>query len=255
LYLGLAEIVQLPRIIGMQNGKSTLTLRCISSMATKAILADLAKAYHAQSGVTLDIASVGGVDAAKRVQAGEAFDVVLLASDAIDRLIASGHVQTGSRCDWVNSPVAVAVQSGAAHPDIRSEASLKAAVLAAPTLSYSTGPSGVYLEKLFERWGIAEQVKPRIVVPPPGTPVGALVANGQVALGFQQLSELISVKGLDVVGNLPSDVAYITTFSSGIPVAVAQDTARQQAVQQFLQFLASAEVEPVKRQQGMTWVA
>ena len=224
-------------------------------MATKSILAALADAYRAQTGVAVHIESVGGVDAAKRVQAGEAFDMVLLASDAIDRLIASGHVQAHSRCDWVNSPVAVAVKSGTPHPNIGSEASLKAAVLAAPTLSYSTGPSGVYLDKLFERWGIAEQIKPRIVVPPPGTPVGSLVASGQVALGFQQLSELISVNGLDVVGHLPNEVAYITTFSSGIPVALAQDATRQQAVQHFLSFLASAEVEPVKRQQGMTWAA
>ena len=236
----------------MQQGTSPLELRGISSMATKAILADLAQAYHAQTGVTVHIESVGGVDAAKRVQAGEAFDAVLLASDAIDRLIASGHVQNGSRCDWVNSPVAVAVPSGTAHPDIHNEASLKAAVLAAPTLSYSTGPSGVYLEKLFERWGIAEQVKPRIVVPPPGTPVGKLVASGQVALGFQQLSELFTVQGLDVVGNLPDDVAYITTFSSGIPTALT-DAARVQAVEKFLHFLASADVEPVKQKQGMTW--
>ena len=230
-----------------------MELRGISSMATKAILAALADAYRTQTGVVVHIESVGGVDAAKRVQAGEAFDMVLLASDAIERLMASGHVQNGSRCDWVNSPVAVAVQSGTTHPDVSSEAHLQAAVLAAPTLSYSTGPSGVYLEKLFARWGIADQVKPRIVVPPPGTPVGALVASGQVALGFQQLSELISVKGLDVVGNLPSEVAYITTFSSGIPSALEQDQARMSAVQHFLQFLASADVEPVKRQQGMTW--
>lgn len=246
---------QISRICGMQHTGFSLELKGISSMATKAILAALAEVYRVQTGVTVHIESVGGVDAAKRVQAGEDFDMVLLASDAIERLISAGHVQANSRCDWVNSPVAVAVQSGTAHPDIHNEASVKAAVLAAPTLSYSTGPSGVYLEKLFERWGIAEQVQPRTVVPPPGTPVGALVASGQVALGFQQLSELISVQGLDVVGNLPSDVAYITTFSSGIPVAVAQDAARQQAVQQFLQFLASAEVEAVKRQQGMSWSA
>ena len=224
-------------------------------MATKAILAALAQAYHAQTGVRVHIESVGGVDAAKRVQSGEAFDMVLLASDAIDRLITSGHVQANSRCDWVRSPVAVAVQSGTPHPDMGSEAKLKAAVLAAPTLSYSTGPSGVYLEQLFERWGIAEQIKPRIVVPPPGTPVGSLVASGQVALGFQQLSELISVKGLDVVGNLPSEVGYITTFSSGIPTALAQDAVRMKAVQHFLQFLASADVEAVKQQHGMTWAA
>ena len=238
----------------MQTSTSSLVLRGISSMATKALLNDLTQAYQAQTGVTVQIESVGGVDAAKRVQAGEAFDVVLLASDAIERLIASGHVQTGSRHDWVRSPVAVAVQAGAARPDLSHEAAVKAAVLASPTLSYSTGPSGVYLEKLFDRWGIAEQVKPRIVVPPPGTPVGALVANGQAALGFQQLSELIALPGIDVLGTLPADVAFITTFSSGIPTVIANDAARVVAVQSFLQFLASAGVEDVKRKQGMNWL-
>ncbi|NCW86813.1 MAG: ABC transporter substrate-binding protein, partial [Oxalobacteraceae bacterium] len=125
---------------------------------------DLTQAYQAQTGVSVQIESVGGVDAAKRIQAGENFDMVLLASDAIDRLIASGHVQTGSRSDWVRSPVAVAVKIGAVRPDLSNEAAVKAAVLASPTLSYSTGPSGVYLEKLFDRWGIADMVKARIVV-------------------------------------------------------------------------------------------
>ncbi len=223
-------------------------------MATKALLADLAQAYLAQTGVSVQIESVGGVDAAKRVQAGEVFDMVLLASDAIERLITAGPVQAGSRCDWVRSPVAVAVQAGAAHPDLSNEAALKAAVLASPTLSYSTGPSGVYLEKLFERWGIVDQVKARTVVPPPGTPVGALVASGQAALGFQQLSELIALPGIDVLGTLPEDVAFITTFSSGIPTVIANDTARVVAVQSFLQFLASTGVEDVKRKQGMNWL-
>jgi molybdate transport system substrate-binding protein len=238
----------------MQTSSSTLVLRGISSMATKALLADLTQAYLAQTGVSVQIESVGGVDAAKRVQAGEAFDMVLLASDAIDKLIASGHVQTGSRCDWVRSPVAVAVQAGAVRPDLSNEAAVKAAVLASPTLSYSTGPSGVYLEKLFERWGIADEVKARIVVPPPGTPVGALVASGQAALGFQQLSELIALPGIVVLGTLPADVAFITTFSSGIPAVIAGDAARVASVQSFLQFLASAGVEDVKRKQGMNWL-
>ncbi len=220
-------------------------------MATKALLAELTQAYLAQTGVSVQNESVGGVDAAKRVQAGEAFDMVLLASDAIERLIASGDVQAGSRCDWVRSPVAVAVQAGAVRPVLSNEAALKAAVLACPTLSYSTGPSGVYLEKLFERWGIADEVKARIVVPPPGIPVGALVASGKAALGFQQLSELIALPGIDVLGTLPADVAFITTFSSGIPVVIAGDATRVAAVQSFLQFLASAGVQDVKRKQGM----
>jgi molybdate transport system substrate-binding protein len=224
-------------------------------MATKALLADLTHAYFAHAGVQVHIESVGGVDAAKRVQAGEAFDMVLLASDAIERLITSGFVQAGSRCDWVRSPVAVAVQAGTAPPDLSNEAAVKAAVLASPTLSYSTGPSGVYLENLFERWGIAEEVKARIVVPPPGTPVGALVSSGKAALGFQQLSELISLPGIDVLGTLPADVAFITTFSSGISAVISGDATRIAAVQSFLKFLGSAGVEDLKRKQGMDWVA
>jgi molybdate transport system substrate-binding protein len=239
----------------MQTTQSPLVLRAISSMATKALLGELVLAHQAQSGVVVQVESVGGVDAAKRVQAGEVFDMVLLASDAIERLIASGHVMHDSRSDWVRSPVAVAVQAGAAHPDLSNEAAVKAAVLASPTLSYSTGPSGVYLEKLFERWGIADEVKARLVVPPPGTPVGTLVASGQAALGFQQLSELMALPGLDVLGTLPADVAFITTFSSGIPMVIASDAARVAAVQSFLKFLASAEVEAVKRKQGMDWAS
>jgi molybdate transport system substrate-binding protein len=239
----------------MHASSTPLALRGISSMATNALLAELTQAYLAQTGVSVHIESVGGVDAAKRVQAGEAFDMVLLASDAIERLIASGHVQTGSRCDWVRSPVAVAVQAGADRPDLSDEAALRAAVLASPTLSYSTGPSGVYLEQLFERWGIADALKARIVVPPPGTPVGALVASGKAALGFQQLSELIALPSIDVLGTLPADVAFITTFSSGIPAVIAADAPRVSAVQSFLQFLASAGVEDVKRKQGMGWLS
>ena len=222
-------------------------------MATKALLTELTQLYQALTGVEVQIESVGGVDAAKRVQAGEAFDMVLLASDAIDRLMASGHAVANSRSDWVRSPVAVAVKAGAVHPDIGSEAALKAAVLASSTLSYSTGPSGVYLEKLFERWGIAEQLKPSIVVPPPGTPVGALVAKGEVALGFQQLSELMALPGIEVLGHLPPEVAYITTFSSAVSTAIAHDAERVNAVQAFLTFLTSTEVRDIKRRQGTDW--
>ena len=239
------------RIGAMQTSHSTLVLRGISSMATKALLADLTQAYQSKTGVSVQIESVGGVDAAKRVQAGEALDVVLLASDAIDRLMASAHVVPGSRQDWVRSPVAVAVPAGAAHPDLHNEAALKAAVMNSASLSYSTGPSGVYLEKLFERWGIAEQVKTRLVVPPPGTPVGALVAQGKAALGFQQLSELIALPGIEVLGTLPDEVAFITTFSAGVASVIANDASRVAAVQSFVQDLASAHVQDDQRRHGM----
>lgn len=222
-------------------------------MATKAVLADLVREHEQQTGVQVHIESVGGVDAAKRVQAGEALDVVLLASDAIDRLIASGHLQSDSRHDWVDSPVAVAVQAGAPVPNLANEAALREAVTQAPTLSYSTGPSGVYLEKLFTQWGVMEVLRPRIVVPPPGTPVGTLVAQGKAALGFQQLSELMALPGIHVVGCLPADVAYITTFSAGVPAKASNDVQRQQAVKDFLAFLSSPQALSIKQRHGMDW--
>ena len=222
-------------------------------MATKSLLADLVESYGLSTRVSVHIESVGGVDAAKRVQSGERFDLVLLASDAIDRLITSGHLQPIGRQDWVRSPVAVAVPEGAAHPDLTNEAALKAAVLASPTVSYSTGPSGAYLEQLYARWGVAEAIKSRLVVPPPGTPVASLVASGQAALGFQQLSELVGFAGIDVLGTLPEDVAFITTFSGGISQAIAHDTQRSVAAQTFLEHLASPDVEGLKRRRGMFW--
>ena len=161
--------------------RNTMTpLRLISSMATKALLADLVALYQTQTPeVQIDVESVGGVDAAKRVEAGEAFDGVVLARNAIDKLVANGHVLAGSRTDLVHSGVAVAVPAGAPVPDISTEAALKAAILAAPTLGYSTGPSGVQLARQFETWGIAQEIAPRIVQAKPGVPVGSLVANVQ----------------------------------------------------------------------------
>jgi len=220
-------------------------------MATKHILHTLGEAYQAKSGLQMDTLSIGGVDAAKRVAAGEAFDIAFLASDAIDKLIAAGHIQQGSRVDWVKSTVAVAVRTGAAQPDIGSEAAVRAAVVAAPSISYSTGPSGVYLTALFERWGLTDAVKAKLVQAPPGVPVGSLVASGEVALGFQQLSELLGVAGIHVLGNLPKDIEYITTFSSGITARCTP--AQTQAAQALQSFLASPEAEAMKREQGMYW--
>jgi molybdate transport system substrate-binding protein len=226
----------------------TTTLTLISSMATKALLAGLVADYTCLNpDTTVAITSVGGVDAAKRVVAGESFDIVALASDAIEKLAASGHVAGDSRIDMVRSAVAVAVPAGTPQPDISTEAALKAAVLAAPTLGYSTGPSGVQLAKLFERWGIAEVIQPRIVTPPPGVSVGSLVAKGEVALGFQQLSEMMGVPGIEVIGGLPEAVQIVTTFSA------ARATVGQQAdaAQRFLAFLASPTTADLKRQHGM----
>jgi molybdate transport system substrate-binding protein len=224
------------------------TLTGISSMATRGLLAELARTYLQQHGVAVQIEATGGVDAAKRVLAGDVFDVVVLASDAIERLIAAGWVLPGSRVDLVRSGVAVAVRAGAARPDISSETALRRVVLAAASIGLSTGPSGVQLAQLFERWGIAEQIQARTVVAPPGVPVGALVARGEVALGFQQLSELIPLDGINIVGPLPAEVQITTTFSAGLCIGSTQP----QAARALLGFLASPETSDAKLRHGMT---
>ena len=216
-------------------------------MATRQVLAELLAAYQLRSGASMAMESVGGVDAAKRLQAGEAFDLVVLASDAIDQLAAAGFVVAASKVDLVHSGVAVAVKAGAPRPDIGSEEALKRAVQSAGSIGYSTGPSGVALTKLFQRWGIADAVRQRTVQAPPGVPVGTLVARGDVALGFQQLSELMHLEGIAVVGSLPDPVQITTTFSG----AVCAGSRQADAVRALLDFMASPEAAETKRRHGM----
>jgi len=222
-------------------------IRIISSMATRQLLADLATQFRRTSAHEVSTESVGGVDAAKRVQAGEPFDVVVLAADTIDRLIEAGRIVPGSRVNLVRSGVAIAVRAGAARPDIGSEEAVKRAVLGAGSLGYSTGPSGVHLAALFERWGIADAIQARIVQALPGVPVGTLVADGKVELGFQQLSELMHLPGIDVLGPLPPSIQIVTTFSAGLSVLSTQP----KAVREMLEFMASPAAAGAKRRNGM----
>jgi len=224
---------------------SVVPLKLLSSMATREVLTELAGAYRQLTGQSVTAEAAGGVDIAKRVQEGEGADVVVLSSSAIDKLISAGKLR--SRVDLVRSGIAVAVRAGAPRPDIATEEAVKRAVLAARTLSYSTGPSGVYLEKMFERWGILGQIRDRIVVPRPGIPVGSLVASAEAELGFQQLSELMTLPGIEVLGPLPQQIQSITVFSGGVGVSSTQ----QDAARALLDYMASEVAAPVKERFGM----
>ena len=226
---------------------STPALTGISSMATRLLLADLAQAWQQRGGVPVRFESVGGVDAAKRVAAGEAFDLVVLAADAIDKLLAGGHALAGSKADLVQSAVAVAVRAGAPRPDIGSEDALRRAVLAAHRIGDSSGPSGTALLQMFERWGVADALRERIVQAPPGVPVGALVARGEVELGFQQRSELMHLGGIDMIGDLPEGARILTTFSA----AACAKSAQPQAARELLDFMRGPDTAALKRRHGM----
>jgi molybdate transport system substrate-binding protein len=222
-------------------------IRGISSMATRQLLAELCAMYGKVADVGAAIESVGGVDAAKRVQAGEAFDVVFLAADAIDKLEAAHKVVAGSRVEIVKSGVSVAVKAGSPVPEVSTEVALKQTVLAAASIGYSTGPSGTALLRLFERWNIGGELQGRLVQAPPGVPVGSLVAGGRVALGFQQLSELIHLPGITIAGPMPHPVEIITTFCG----AICETCTQREAARDLLAFMASPQAADAKRRLGM----
>jgi molybdate transport system substrate-binding protein len=218
----------------------------ISSMATRQVLAELAAHAARAGGPAVQFESVGGVDAARRVAAGERFDLVVLAADAVGKLQAAGHAE-GQRVDLVRSAMAVATRSGAPQPDIRTEAALREAVATAASVGYSTGPSGNHLLALIERWGLKDALAPRLVLAPPGVPVATLVARGDAALGFQQMPELAGQPGIEVLGTLPGAAAQITTFSAVFGLHGAQRRAAEALLDLFNDDTAAA----IKRRCGL----
>jgi molybdate transport system substrate-binding protein len=219
----------------------------ISSMATRQILAERSGAYQQKTGHTVAIESVGGVDAARRIRAGEKFDIVVLADDAMRRLEEDGFLKPGSRAGFADSAIAVAVRSGARRPDLSNEAATKAAVLSAQSVGYSTGPSGTHVLKLLEKWGADRSKTVRIIQAPPGVPVGTLVARGEAELGFQQLSEFLDVPGIDIVGTLPHEIQSLTRFSCGVGALAANEA----GARAFISYLTSPEADASKRRHGM----
>ena len=246
----------------------------VSSMATRLILGALAERYETASGVAVDIRSMGGVDAARLVRGGEATDLVVLASKVMSQLEAEGHLLAGGITPFTRSGMAVAIPAGADRPDISSEEAVRLAISTARKVGYSTGPSGDHLLGLCERWGLLPGMQDRMLKAPPGVPVaslvaegevdlgfqqlselmntpgvpvGSLVAKGEADLGFQQLSELIHVPGITVLGPLPPEIQAVTVFAAG----VASTSARPDDTRRLIDYLASPETAEVKREQGM----
>jgi len=226
----------------------SVTITGISSMATRQILADLAASYQQATGQAVRIESVGGVDAAKRIRAREPFDVAVLALDALEKLEADGSLIAGSIVAMAESPMAMAVREGSARPDPLDEAAVRSAMASAGSIGISTGPSGTHVLKLARDWGLDSEVSGRIVQAKPGIPVARLLADGEVELGFQQLSELLGAPGIDIVGQLPAALQPGTVFAAGLCTTAAQP----EATRAFIAYLASDQTADTKRRHGMT---
>lgn len=182
-----------------------------------------------------------------RLARGEAADVLIMVGDALGKMIEQGKAMEGSRVDLVRSPIGMVVKSGASKPDISTTDALKQTLLNAKSIAYSDSASGVYVGgELFEKLGITEQMKGKAKMIP-AEPVAAGVARGDSELGFQQVSELLPVPGIDLVGPLPGAVQKITIFSAGIATGSKQPDAGKA----LIAFLASPQAAPVLKKTGL----
>ena len=220
-------------------------MRVLSSLAIKEAYLELLPAFTAKTKHKVDTEWLGMVDIMKRIKAGEAADMVIASQKALGELKSLGKVE--AVVDLAKSGVAVAVKKGARRPDLSSGEAVKRALRAAKSIAYSSGPSGVYLVELFQKWGIGEELKAKSTQTPPGTAVGPLVARGEAEIGFQQMSELLPTAGIDIVGPLPADIQVITVFSGGVQAA-AKDA---EAARAWMAFLTSPQAAPVLRKHGM----
>jgi len=190
----------------------------------------------------------GTPEITKRLQGGEMYDLVIGSRQLIDDMIKEGRLVAGNRVDLVKSGVGVAVRAGAPKPDIASTEAVKRALLAAKSIGYSTGPSGVYLVGLIQRLGLADEIKPKLrQTPGPNLLVGDLLARGEAELGFQQVSELLHFPGIQYVGPLPADIQETTVFSAALQPGAAQ----ADAAKAFVRFITSPVATPVITKSGM----
>ena len=201
-------------------------------------------AYGPSMGTTVNAIPV-------RLERGEPVDVLIMVGYALDDLAKKGKVIADSRVDLVKSPIGIAVKSGALRPDISTADAVKRALLAAKTIAYSDSASGVYVSsEMFDKLGIKEAMKDK-ARKIPATPVGEIVAHGDAEIGFQQMSELLPVEGIDIVGPLPDELQKITVFSAGIATVAKEPDAGKA----LIKYLTSPAARPELVKSGMDPIA
>lgn len=220
------------------------TLEVMSSIATREAYLELVPRFEREARVEVKTSWVGGAEIGKRLRAGATSDLVIMAAAAIDDLVKEGLLAAGSRVNLASSVIGVAIAPGTARPDLSSEESLRKAVMQARRIAYSSGPSGVYLAGVFQRWGIAQD---KLTQTAPGHPAGEVAARGDAELAFQQVSELLPVKGIEFVGPLPGEMQLVTVFSAGTRVGAANAPAGRA----LTRFITSPDSAATLRRHGL----
>jgi len=221
-------------------------LQVTASVAFKAPYLEMVKDFEKQTGITVNTNWLPTVEIVELIKKGEAGDLVILSSSNIDDLTQKGFLLSGSKVNYVNSGIGIGIRKNTPKPNIQTKADLKKTLLNAKSIAYSTGPSGVYLSKLFEDIGVAEQIRPKLKIIQ-GEPVGAVVERGEADIGFQQIPEILSVPAIEYLGPLPADVQYITTFAFAIP----SNRSNTSAVQSWIATLKSPKAAPIIQRYGL----
>ncbi len=235
---------------------SAAEVHVVSSGGFAAAYKDLAPAFEKDTGNKLAAAwgpSMGETENAvpQRLKRGENIDVLIMVGYALDDLIKQGKVDSSSKVELAKSGISLAVKAGAPKPDISTVEGLKKTLLAAKSIAYSDSASGVYIQKeMFKKLGIEDQLKDKAHMIP-ATPVGEIVAKGEAEVGFQQASELLPVKGIEIVGPIPEQVQLYTVFSAGV-LASSKEPAAAKAL---LTYLGSKQAAPAIVKSGMEPIA
>jgi len=225
----------------------TAVIKILSTQATEDTYRELVPQFEQATGLKVTTVFTGTLNAQKRLADGESYDMIIMAGPAIDAQIEAGKALAGSRVDLAKSGVALGVPKGAPKPDIGSVAALKKTILAAKSIGYSTGPSGVYMVSLFDKLGVADQVKGKLKQTSSGVFVGDLIAKREVEIGFQQVSEIATFPGVDFVGPLPAEVQQTTVFSSAIIAGAKQ----AEAAKALVKFLTTPQAAEAFKKRGM----
>jgi len=222
-------------------------IKVLSTQATQEAYLELVTQFEKATGHKVTTVFTGTLNVQKRLADGEAYDLIIMAGPAIDEQVKLGKAVAGSRVDFAKSGTGLAVRKGAAKPDIGSVDAFKKTLLAAKSIGYSTGPSGLYMLSVFEKLGIAGEVKGKLKQTPSGVFVGTLIANGETEIGFQQISELVHFPGIDYVGPLPGDLQRMTMFSAGIHAGAKQ----AEAARALAKFITAPAAAPLIRKHGL----